>query len=1234
MRRHFKARHPALNVHRLSEVVSTDPIFSNCKAIGDGSIGAQVFYGLSSKCIDLFGFKRKSEFPRCYKDFIRNNGAPSALRRDNAKEEQSEEIGGIQRQYLIKDQFSEPHNQQQNPVESGAIRWIKSMVHVLLDHTGAPDVLWLLAAAYLAYVWNRTWHPQLNMTPYQFRHGVPPDISPLLQFTFFQKVLYLDHEHSWPSTRERAGRWVGIAENIGDAMTYWILDEQSKQVLARSVVRPFENNYRVQWDSAFLKSLKTKHTAQHGGEKWHPSVDTSLEDEYDMAEPVPGQHPICVTQSVATPKPNAQLMVLLQSSLKNPTSKPSSPPKTVVIDDTPVNEGFDLDGKEPFVEQSKEGDPYKGPSQLRFAREKIPMSEEIPTFEPSKMESQPLTWNSVFSTPLHKKAKAENQLLDASIKDEPPDPHEEPTRKSPRLHGTGETNPEQGPRKGEVKMDQAPALEEKPKLRRSPRFTSLVASDFSRFRKCFSLLLMGACVLPTHAHFEPQATALEPPMQEDLPQVHMIPIGDLTHDTSVKTEKLRAYHAALDRWNLLVNPQAEDHFWIMTKISRHSNREHTDIDGNKRRSIFFKTTFADGFQTWIDKDTLRLEDPYLVIDYATRKELTSSAGFEWIDSYLATDEEHSNVLRSFKTKVQDGQGKVYKFGVEVPRNPKHALELDKENGTTGWKDSIKKELDEIMSYSTFRVLPDGAPTPKGYVRIPYHMVHDVKFDGRLKSRLVAGGHRSPHVDKEERYASVVSLESIRLGFAMAKLNGLSVCAGDIGNACLNASCETEKLFIIAGPEFGPELEGKRLIIERALYGLYTSARRFHMLTTMFFRHLGFEPSKADSDLLIKEHEDGHYEYIARYVDDVMIFSKDPMSIMRKLEEHFTMKGIGKPRYYLGGDVMDLDESWEKEGLTQAFSAETYINELLPKTAKMLGIEQFHKANSPHDQNYHPELDTSAFLDAEGISKFRSMLGSLNWVNTLGRFDIAYALNAMSRYSMAPRLGHLEAMKRIFGYLRQFPNGQIIIDNGPAPIRNKAIINDGHDWSELYPDVEEDKPDNAPVAKGNLATLTCYVDADHARDRLTRRSVSGIVLLMNNTPMVAISKRQKTVECSTYGSEMIAARIAVELLIEWRYKLTMLGLKVEDKSWLVGDNMAVILSTTLPSSNLKKKHLACNYHKIREAVSSFLVFGHIDTKHNVADICTKPLDNSTFSNLARLYLFRKPKCLEQARKKEE
>ena len=80
----------------------------------------------------------------------------------------------------------------------------------------------------------------------------------------------------------------------------------------------------------------------------------------------------------------------------------------------------------------------------------------------------------------------------------------------------------------------------------------------------------------------------------------------------------------------------------------------------------------------------------------------------------------------------------------------------------------------------------------------------------------------------------------------------------------------------------------------------------------------------------------------------------------------------------------------------------------------------------------------------------------------------------------------------------------------------------------------------PLPRGNKVQFTCYVDADHARDQVTRRSVTGIVLLMNNTPIVWVSKRQKTVETSTYGSELVAARIATDLIIKWYYKMKILG----------------------------------------------------------------------------------------------
>ena len=92
------------------------------------------------------------------------------------------------------------------------------------------------------------------------------------------------------------------------------------------------------------------------------------------------------------------------------------------------------------------------------------------------------------------------------------------------------------------------------------------------------------------------------------------------------------------------------------------------------------------------------------------------------------------------------------------------------------------------------------------------------------------------------------------------------------------------------------------------------------------------------------------------------------------------------------------------------------------------------------------------------------------------------------------------------------------------------------------------------------------------------------------------------ETLTYGSKLVATRIAIDLLIEMHYKLRMLGVNLKESSVLVGDNMAVVLNTTLPSSSLKKKHLACNYHKVREAIAAgFIQFGYISTDLNLADI---------------------------------
>ena len=128
--------------------------------------------------------------------------------------------------------------------------------------------------------------------------------------------------------------------------------------------------------------------------------------------------------------------------------------------------------------------------------------------------------------------------------------------------------------------------------------------------------------------------------------------------------------------------------------------------------------------------------------------------------------------------------------------------------------------------------------------------------------------------------------------------------------------------------------------------------------------------------------------------------------------------------------------------------------------------------------------------------------------------------------------------------------------------------------------------------GRKGLLTCYVYFDHARDQITRRSVTGIDILLNNTSIFWLSKRQSTVETSTYRLELVASRSAVELLVSMRYSLRIRGVNVEETSVLGGDIMSVILNITIPSSVMKKKHQAINYHKVKECiVAGFIVWSY-------------------------------------------
>jgi hypothetical protein len=206
------------------------------------------------------------------------------------------------------------------------------------------------------------------------------------------------------------------------------------------------------------------------------------------------------------------------------------------------------------------------------------------------------------------------------------------------------------------------------------------------------------------------------------------------------------------------------------------------------------------------------------------------------------------------------------------------------------------------------------------------------------------------------------------------------------------------------------------------------------------------------------------------------------------------------------------------------------------------------------------------------------------------------------------------------YLKTFLKGRVIID-ASYPDHSVYPIEDHSNWMEFYTDASEEIPKGLPLEEGPRVRMTVYVDADHAHDLVTRRSITGILVVLNNTHIIWVSKRQKTVETSTHGSELVASRVATELILEVRYMLRSLGVALDGPALMLGDNITVVFNTTVPSSVLKKKHNAIAYHRVREAIATRIMrFAYIKSEENVSDVLTKPLSNEKFDYLMKKWLF--------------
>ena len=148
------------------------------------------------------------------------------------------------------------------------------------------------------------------------------------------------------------------------------------------------------------------------------------------------------------------------------------------------------------------------------------------------------------------------------------------------------------------------------------------------------------------------------------------------------------------------------------------------------------------------------------------------------------------------------------------------------------------------------------------------------------------------------------------------------------------------------------------------------------------------------------------------------------------------------------------------------------------------------------------------------------------------------------------------------------------------------------------------------------TTTAFVDASHAANKVTRRSHSGYIIFVNRAPVMWYSKRQNTVESSTFSSEFIALKVCMEAIQALRFKLRMFGVPVDESTRVFCDNESVVNNTSKIESTLNKKHNSISYHYVRWCVAAGIAcIGWIASGENLSDAMTKRLSATT-----RDYLF--------------
>lgn len=485
-----------------------------------------------------------------------------------------------------------------------------------------------------------------------------------------------------------------------------------------------------------------------------------------------------------------------------------------------------------------------------------------------------------------------------------------------------------------------------------------------------------------------------------------------------------------------------------------------------------------------------------------------------------------------------------------------------------WRAAASSEFDAQMRNRTW----DLVPPPKNANIIDCKWLFRLKYlaNGTIdkhKGRLVACGFtQRPGVDYFETFSPVIKSTTIRTVLDIAVTRDWCLRQLDINNAFLQGDLD-EVVYMRQPPGFvDPDKPNHVCRLRKALYGLKQAPRAWYLQLRQYLLAAGFKNSVSDTALFVHK-EGSDFTYLLVYVDDIVVTGNNTNRVNRMIQnlaKTFSLKDMGDLSYFLGIEVVR-----SSSGLH--LSQRKYTIDLLQR----MNMMDAKPATTPMATSPKLTLAGEAYKDPK---EYRTLVGSLQYL-AFTRPDIAFVVNKLSQFMQSPTNDHFQAAKRVLRYLA-------------------GTVTHG-----LF------------LRRSNPLNLHAFSYSDWAGDADDFTSTNAYIVYLGNQPISWSSKKQKSVaRFSTEAEYRSVANTASELI--WVCSLLQeLGLNQGQPPVIYCDNIGATYLCANPVFHSRMKHVALDFHFIRELVqSNRLRVSHVSTHDQLADCLTKPLGRPRFLQL--------------------